>query len=363
MKIKLIILNLLLLLAINGCWDVNEIDNTQFAKYITVDPLPKQPDKYLFSIQFPILREDSPKRVNTLSTTAPSLKSSISNFQTRTMGWISLGMLRIIIFNQEIAEKGLLKHLDTLWREPIVPGSVSMAICSNKQAEEIKDIEPAPIKDIGVYIAELFNTTSKNSLYPEKSLNDFFISLKNSGQEATIPLLKYGTQDISIVGLALFKKDKMVGKIEAPETRALLLLQEKFIKGPIDLKIEDYHVNYYVQAVKNKIKINYTDNQFEFKITSKLEVDVTENTSQQKIIDNKSALHKMEKHLANALKKEMHNLFAQLQHHQSDVIGLGQRAKAKFPQHYHGENWDQQFSRAAININVDVSVRRFGISI
>lgn len=363
MKTKLIILNLLLLLIINGCWDVNEIEKTQFAKYITVDPLPNQADNYLFSIQFPILREDSPKKVNTLSTTAPSLKSGISNFQTRTMGWISLGMLRTIVFNQQIARQGLLPHLDTLWREPIVPGSVSMAICTNKQAVDINNIKPAPVADTGVYLDELFDTTSKNSLYPEKSLNDFFIALKTSGTEAAIPLLKYGTQDIRIVGLALFRKDKMVGKIKIPETRALLLLQEKFIKGPLDLKIEDYHVNYYVQQVRTKIKVNYSEDHFHFAINSKLEVDVTENTSEKRLINNKAALNKMEKYLARAIKKEMHKLFGQLQTQQSDVIGLGQRAKAKFPQYYHKDYWNQQFSRSDININVDVSIRRFGISI
>ena len=363
MKVKLIILNLILLLIISGCWDVNEIEKTQFAKYITVDPLPKQPDNYLFSIQFPVLREDSPEKVNTLSTTAPSLKSSISNFQTRTMGWISLGMLRTIIFNQTIAKQGLLPHLDTLWREPIVPGSVTMAICTNKKAIEIEGIQPAPVEDTGVYLDELFDTTSKNSLYPEKSLNDFFISLKTSGKEATIPLLKYGKDDIKIVGLALFRKDKMVGKIEIPETRALLLIQEKFVKGPIDLKIQDYHVNYYVQQVKTKINVNYSKDRFDFEINSKLEVDVTENTSEKRLIGNKAALNKMEKFLARALKKEMHKLFGQLQTQQSDVIGLGQRAKAKYPQYYNKKYWNQQFSQAKIHIHIDVSIRRFGISI
>ena len=363
MKSKVIILNLLLLLTINGCWDVNEIEKTQFAKYITVDPLPAQTDNYLFSIQFPILREDSPEKVNTLSTTAPSLKSGISNFQTRTMGWISLGMLRTIIFNQQIARQGLIPHLDTLWREPIVPGSVTMAICVNKRAVDIKNVKPAPVADTGVYLDELFDTTSKNSLYPEKSLNDFFIALKTSGKEATIPLLKYGTRDIRIVGLALFRKDKMVGKIEIPETRALLLLQEKFIKGPLDLKIEDYHVNYYVQQVRTKIEVNYSEDHFHFDIASKLEVDVTENTSEKRLINNKAALNKMERYLARAIKKEMHKLLGQLQTQQSDVIGLGQLAKAKLPQYYHKEYWPQQFSRSNINISVDVSIRRFGISI
>ncbi|MFO7819105.1 MAG: Ger(x)C family spore germination protein [Halanaerobacter sp.] len=363
MKTKVVILNLILLLSLNGCWDVNEIEKTQFAEYVTVDPVVEETNKYLYSIEFPILREGSTEKVNQLSTTAPSLKSAISNFQTRTMGWISLGMLRTIIFNQKIASQGLLPHLDALWREPIVPGSVSMAISANRAASEIDKIKPAPLADTGVYIDELFDTTSKNSLYPEKSLTDFFIALKSSGREAVIPLIAYGDKDIKIVGFALFRKDKMVGKIEVPETRALLLLRENFIKGPIDLRVEDYHVNYYVQQVSSEINIDYEQENFIFNIRSHLEVDITENTSGKNLISNKSDLHKMERHLARSIKKEMHKLLGQLQTHQSDVIGIGQQAKAEYPEYYHKDYWNQQFSRAAININVDVSIRRFGISI
>lgn len=362
MKIKLIILNLVLILTINGCWDVNEIEKTQFAKYITIDPLEIR-DTYLFSIEFPILREDSTEKVNNLSTAAPSLKSAISNLQTRTMGWISLGMLRTMIFNQEIARQGLLAHLDALWREPIVPGSVSLAVSTNQQAVKINKIKPAPIKDTGVYLDELFDTTSKNSLYPEKSLTDFFIALKTSGREPVIPLIKYGDKDIKIVGSAIFSQDKMIGKLEIPETRALLLIQENFIKGPIDLRIQDYHVNYYVQQVKSKLKVDYRKDNFVINIASKLDVDVTENTSAKRLISNKKALNKMERYLASAIKKEMHKLLGQLQTHQADVIGIGQQAKAKYPKYYNKQHWNEQFSRAKININVEVSVRRFGISV
>ena len=363
MKTKLIILNLILLLILSGCWDVNEIEKTQFAKYITVDQTNTKEDSYLFSIEFPILREESPEKVNILSTTAPSLKSAISNFQTRTMGWISLGMLRTIIFSPEIAKKGLLPHLDVLWREPIVPGSVTMAISVDPMAERISEIKPAPLEDLGVYIDELFDTTSKNSLYPQKSLNDFFIALKSSGIEATIPLIKYGTHDIQIVGLALFRKDKMIAKLKIPETRALLIIKENFIKGPIDLTVKDFNVNYYVQQVNSKIEVDYQQDKFIFNLKTELDVDITENTSGQKLIDNKKALKQMEKYLATAITKKMNNLMTQLQKNQVDTIGIGQIVKAKYPQQYDKDYWNQQFSQAEVIIEVTVNVRRFGISI
>ena len=74
----------------------------------------------------------------------------------------------------------------------------------------------------------------------------------------------------------------------------LLLIKEKFIKGSLDLKVEDYYINYYVQQAKSKIDIDYQQNNFLISIKTNLDVDITENTSKQRLINNKLFLKKLE---------------------------------------------------------------------
>jgi spore germination protein len=277
------------------------------------------------------------------------------------MGWISIGMLRTVIFSQKVAQGGVLKHIDGLWRNPLTPGTVNFAISSG-QAVKIKDTQVAATSNLGDYLENLFETSSRNALLPQKTLNNFFIDLKTQGIEPTIPLIKYGSKDINIVGTALFKGDKMVGRIKQPETRALLLLKENFIKGNISLEVKDYMVSYYIQQMETDITPIYQDGNFLFNIDLNLEVDIIENTSSKRLIENKSALHDMERHLASALTKETNHLFNKLQHFESDAVGIGKLVKAKYPERFSTENWPQQFKQADIKVNLKVDARRIGIA-
>ncbi|ADL13444.1 Ger(x)C family spore germination protein [Acetohalobium arabaticum] len=328
-KILILLILIFTVLPLTGCWDIREIEQTQFPSYITVDKAKEEvAAPYLYSLQFPILRPKAPKKVNNLSVTAYSIENAINNLQNRSVGVISLGMLKTIIFSKEVAKEGLLPQIDALWRNPLIPGSVLLAI-TPKQAAKIKKVKVPTTENRGQYLDLLFRTTSRNTLLPERNLTNFFSNLKTTGIEPVIPIIKYGKTDIKIIGTALFRKDKMIGKLQVPETRSLALLKENFSKGEIALKVDNHIVTYYVQQTNSQIKPSYHDGKFTFNINLELDVDVVENTSSKRLTDNKTALANMERHLESALKKEIDNLFTELQKYKSDAIGIGRRVKVK----------------------------------
>ncbi|MCK8828292.1 Ger(x)C family spore germination protein [Natroniella acetigena] len=359
MKHKLLIIYLLALLLSTGCWDINEIDRTKFPTYITIDQAEK--DNFLFSAQFPIVAEEAPEETHIISNIAPSLATGFKEIQTRTIGWISFGMLSTIIFSQELAEAGLQEHIDALWRNPIAPGSLVLAI-SSERAENIKNIEIASRHEIGEYLQFLFETTARNSLLPKKTLNDFFTSFYIKGRDPHLPLLDYGTNEVDIIGTAVFQRDQLVGTLEKKETRALMLLQHMYSKGELSLEVEDYMVNYYVQEAATKLTPYYEDEQLNIKVDLELDVDLTEFTTYERIIDNPQLLEKVEENLAAALKKESHILFNKLQDYQSDILGIGQILKSEHPEDFDAATWHQDFALASVNVSVEVNLRRLGIS-
>lgn len=361
MNKKLILLLLICLLGLlAGCWDINEIENTQFPAYIAVDST-NQPDFYKYSFEFPILREKAPKEVNDISTINNSLQGAIENIQSRTMGWISLGMLRTVIFSSQVAKEGLITQIDGLWRNPLVPGTVNLAV-TNQSTAKLKKVKAPTTANLGDYLESLFNTSSRNSLLPQRTINNFFIDLKTRGIEPTIPLIKYGATDINIIGMAIFDGDKMVGTIDQPQARALLLLKEKYTKGSISLEVNNYMVSYYVQQIKAKINPIYKQDKFLFDIDLSLEVDISENTSHKRLVGNTAAVNNMERHLAAALKKEIRHLFNKLQKYRSDALGIGSMVRANQPHLFDPDTWPLNFSRGDITTNVEVEVRRIGIS-
>ena len=146
---KKIILFLLIcsLSLVAGCWDINEIENTQFPAYIAVDKA-KEYNFYKYYFEFPVLRKKAPKEVNNITTIDRSLQGAVDNIQSRTISWISLGMLRTVIFNNQVAEEGILPQIDTLWRNPLVPGTVNLAVLE-QSVEQLAEVEVPTSANLG----------------------------------------------------------------------------------------------------------------------------------------------------------------------------------------------------------------------
>ena len=363
-KYILITILILTMTLLQGCWDVSEIDKTQFPISITIDPNQKSSDSstFIYSLQFPILDPNAPKKTNNLSTVAYSLENAINELNSRTRGTISLGMLRTVVFNEKIAKSGLSPHIDALWRNPLVAGSITLAITSSK-ANKLYNIDISSTEISGQYLDSLFQTTSTSALLPIKSLNNFFVNLKTKGVEPFLPIIKYGANDIKIIGAAIFNEDKMIGKIEKEELRALLLLREKFTQGKISFKVDNYIVSYFIRQVRSNIKPIYKDGEFLFDISINLTVDVIENTSPKRIIGNKTTLKNMQRHLATAIEKEIRILMNKLQKSRSDIIGIGRIVKAKHPNLFNPNEWNQDFRKASTKIKVKVNIVRLGIAV
>ncbi|WP_408955390.1 Ger(x)C family spore germination protein [Natroniella sp. ANB-PHB2] len=357
-KIKIITL-FLILLSIAGCWDVSEIDRTRFPTYITFDQ--KADDAYLFSTKIPVLKEEAPEEVSNFKFSGPSLHTAFKDLQPRVMGKLSLAMLRIVIFSEAVAQEGLKPHLDFFLRDPIVPGNTLFAITPGR-AEEIIDIEVAPTHNVGEYLELLFYGAVDDLILPEITLNDFFISLLTTGIDPIIPLLKYGEDDIEVKGVAIFKGDQMVGKLREKETRALVLLKEKNLKGEVEIKIEDEIVNYYIQNNRVKIEPDFKDGKLKFEIELTIDADVDEDTTFRRLIDSPLTIEELEQQLSSNLKREIYLLFDILQELKSDPIGLGQITRAKHFELYDPDDWIQDFSRAKIEVNINSRIRRLGIA-
>jgi Ger(x)C family germination protein len=360
-NLTIVTILIFIIIILSGCWDTHEINETQFPFYITIDTSDDLEKPYHVAMQIPIFNPKSPKNTNNISTNSFSLESAINNMQIRTLTYVSLGMLRSMIFSEEIARKGILPHIDTIWRNPMIPGTIIFAITPG-HADELKKIKLSYTNNLGKYIESLFDSNSKNALLPEITLNDFFIDLKNRGVDPYIPIIEYGTNDIKIIGAGLFKEDKMVGKIDNPECRALLILKNQLVKGDISLKINNHMVSYYIQKANTKIKQIYKKGNFKFEISVDILADMKENTSAEMVIENPSKIKNMERHLAAAFEKEMNRLVVKLKRNKSDAIGTGKIAKTEYPEIFEYSEWDDCFQQAIFDIKVNVVVRRLGIS-
>ncbi len=375
-KKLLLLINLILISTLFiSCWDVNEINQTDFPGVLAIDKNEaynenKQENKefpYLISMEFPVLEqeigvdEEDNSRAKTIKTTAFSLRAALNNFQARTARWISIGMLRTVIFSHEIAEAGLFEHIEHLKRNPFAKGTIALAITEEGgRGEEVIEIDAKTTPDIGDYLDHTLKLTPREVIVPTTTLIEFFISMTSKGIEAFIPIIKYGEEDIKLDGAGIFIDDKLEKTITAEKARMLLFFRERFPTGRLSLKVDDYVISYHITEASRKIIPTYNNDKLTIKLKLELDVDIIEHTIEQRLIENEALVHKAERALESALTTQTENLLKALEECEADALGAGRVVKAKHPERFDEKRWNQDFAQADKKVDINVNVRHFG---
>ncbi len=375
-KILLLLILTLSSLLFISCWDVNEIDETDFPSILAIDKNEAYSENepgnkefpYLVSMEFPILEqevaveeEDNP-RAKTIKTTAFSLRAALNNFQARTARWISVGMLRTVIFSHEIAEAGLFKHIEHLKRNPFAKGTIALALVEEEaRAEDIIEIDAKTTPDIGDYLDHTLKLTPREVIVPTTTLIEFFISMTSKGVEAFIPIIKHGEADIKIDGAGIFIDDKLEETVTAEKARMLLFFRERFPTGRLSLEVDDYVISYHITEASRELIPVYKNDELTIKLKLELEADIIEHTIKKRLIENEDLVHKAERALESALTTQTNDLLEALEECEADALGVGRVAKAKHPEHFNNKQWNQDFAQADKEVDINVDIKHFGI--
>ncbi|HLO02874.1 MAG TPA: Ger(x)C family spore germination C-terminal domain-containing protein, partial [Symbiobacteriaceae bacterium] len=195
-------------------------------------------------------------------------------------------------------------------------------------------------------------------------------SAKPESQRRLVPGIsrRKGGPAVDFFGAAAFRQTKMVGALDAQDTRAMLLVQNTFAQSTLD--VVDPHAPDRTGAVristgrptKVKVKLNNGRPQFEILITLEGEV-----IGMPALVDyTKSDMRdQLESHVAEEVKEQVETFFKKTQEWQSDVGGLGRYIVRKFPtvDAWHHFNWPNQYKDAQITVSVRMQLRRFGVQL
>lgn len=229
-----IIIIMLLLLQLSGCWDSQGLDKLAFplaAAYDihtsdSDDPRDPSPDhgRHSFDVTtlVPNLAPKSPKPVSidTLSgTSAGDVRQKRGLIDADAY---EIGINKVFIVGEKLAGRGLNQYMDSLLRSAAVPGTVFFAVAAGRG----EDILKAPAENdtnMGLYLISLFNGLNSRAFMPVSTLRDFYHQGK--GRNPVAPILELKGGQVIISGTAVFKKDKLVQKLDVDESRDLVLLR------------------------------------------------------------------------------------------------------------------------------------------
>ena len=181
--------------------------------------------------------------INTVE--APSIDSAINIMNSYLAKKINLSHCKVIVFSEEVAYNGISNEIYTLTNNSEVRKKTSLIVSKSTAKSYLENSSPILELLITKYYQIFPYTSNYTGFIYNATLGDFFNNMLSNTSNPYAILGGVNSSDNLIdslrdsqnIGLAVFKKDKLVGELTANETLAFSIL-----KGNLDsffLRVED----------------------------------------------------------------------------------------------------------------------------
>ncbi|MDP4126386.1 MAG: Ger(x)C family spore germination protein [Bacillota bacterium] len=380
MQKRKIVVYLLLMLGIpfliTGCWDRKELEARAIVTLVAIDRGENSDIK--FSVQ--VARTSDPKASSNesssggvqssviLSSTGETVFDALRNLILKSGRKLYYSHNIAIILSNEIATEGILPVLDLFNRDTELRPLTWVLVAPGKAADILE-------------AQSTLESLSANQL--DKMLKDFGASSKTVATTLldTMKQLAYDSpgavlsnieldpnspkKSLLLNGAAVFKRDKLIGKLDPVETRGYLWSQGKVKSGIITIPCPgeaSKKVSMEIKRANRKIISDISDGKLKFTIT----VNVNSRLAEQECLTNlgnPEKLMELKKSQDEEIEKEIRSVVDKAQEeYDTDILGFGTELSRKFPREWQKikENWAEEFPKAEVNIVVNSKISDIG---
>lgn len=282
------------------------------------------------------------------------------NRQTKSNRKFILGLEKIILLSDEYAEMGIRDLADVFIKNPDVNDIGLMAVCKGKTEDFLRlNIEGyAASSD---YIEGMIENSKTTNFFSDKyKFIDAVVQMDAEGRNLVLPYMEIVGDMPHITGTAVFSKDKMTAKLNMYESKIMNLLREDKVKGMLWLEGEnEENINFQGKS-KRKVKCRKIGDRYVFTIDLTLTGEIIENDMYEGLDKDPKVLKKLEEDLALKLKEMCHEFINKMQQEYGrDFLELGWVGAAKYGRGK-GINWDEEVSKATIEVKTKVKIDRLG---
>lgn len=281
-KYRTVVMLLICTSFISGCWDRKEINDIAFVIGIAID---KEKDNYRSSLQIALPGQSGAtgsegggggtsgdKSWFILSNTAKTFHRTSLEGQKALSRRIYYAHRRTLLIGEDLAREGVAPMLDLMTRYPLNRFS-ALPVVTRGEAYKVMDTD-APIEK---FPSEMVRELCFLNMRNPRSLKTFIDSILSEGVDPFLPIAsvadtvpknwKDTKTNIKMDGLAIFKKDKLVGMIDKAPADALILAMgeanapEVMVEAPrgegdIFIKLNENNSSLHPSVKNDKVKVN-----------------------------------------------------------------------------------------------------------
>lgn len=401
-KLSLILMVIVFVPLLSGCWDVVELEEEGYVAAIGVDEGRNNNVNVTFQITNPKAgggagaggtSGGSLKRSDTITIEARGILTARDLVSVSITRRISLAHSKIIIVSEKFAKTDtFFQLLEAALRDKEMRRAMTIMVSKEDASEFIRKnvpvLEERPQKFYEFMSKRWMDT---GFVPPFSNLNRF---MQRSEQGESLFLITYGTtRDVidkvakegidylpgqlkmkggnptEIIGAAVFKEGKMIGRLNGEEVRLVTLLRAKpevkymLSTFPDPLAKGDIVAGRIIKQKKTKVKVDVSGANPKIDVTVPISIEILgiksfidypENLNKQEIL-KKSIAEYLENKSIDLVKKTQAEL-------EGDPFLWEMAARGKFLTYdeYMAYDWKKKYKEAKVSIKYDVKLKSFG---
>lgn len=395
------IILLLCTVTLSGCWDYKEYENLYqvIAMGVDYDKNSKQTTVTLQVLETKQSGGGSKENTQGVSKSKNPVYSStdktffgaLSKFSQVLPKKLFFGYLRVIVIGEEAAKYNMPDLIELLDRAPVIRNTF-LIVSSNKAEETLATSDPSIEISSGQEIHDLLKVSENAGTFFPVTINEFAQMFVISGWEATLPKVttitgkKNNTEnpvgvsggirldeqrkgDQRMMGMAVFKENKLVGSLDDKESRGFGWIIGKKINIyqaslPSDKSDSSSILYYYIVKSGSKIDAELSNDSPNIHINVRIEAQLskyyTNAQSDTSEILTPYIIEHAQKALSESITSEINAVLNKCQKLlKSDIFGFGFAFFREYPSIWHSEyekKWNSDFPDVPVSVNVESKI-------
>lgn len=390
------LLILIMLAFTTGCWDQNEIENLGIVQAVGIDSSEKGV-RLLVQVVNPKASSGGGGGGGAMSAGGGGgAGGAFRNFSAegesifyafRELSHISPRKLfyahtQVIVISEELAQKrNIIEVLDFFDRNPQVRRQVWVVVARagiNEIFNQSAPLSTTPAQDI---LGTIDHVRSLSSHYGINRLGDFLKLIQAEGAEAytagidLMPSMARpqgitprgeAEKEIAIVDTAVFKKGRLAGWLNRPESRGLLWVRGKVVGGAIVIPCpgaQDKNISLEILRSKTRITPEISDGVVRFRVEVTEESNIDESSCSLQL-NKPEVIREIEERQNEAIAGEITAALEKAQRElDTDVFGFGNVIFHNDPAFWREikDQWGELFPNLEVEVEVSSRVRRTGL--
>ncbi|WP_261306164.1 Ger(x)C family spore germination protein [Paenibacillus andongensis] len=316
---------------------------------------------------------EAKEKVQVVVTTGNTSKG-IRNAQNREVSKrVVSGQLRIAMYNEKLAQSGILTFTDTLSRDSAISDTMFVTI-SKGSTENIITHRFPEISNIGTYLYKMIRQNIQGEQILSCTLHEFIHDVYSVGKDPVLPIVERNGDEIAMHNTAMFQNDRMVGGLSVDESFVLKLIRDRYRAGALELildtepfqqfnsGIQSDKINIVIENISSSSKIKLIDPSIpSFSVRISINARVQEISNELNLGDQK-VVHALENEIVKELVRRANHLIAKTQAVQSDPIGFGEVFQSKVRHaNLTDEKWREMYTKAKVRVDIKATMVRSGV--